>query len=369
MTNDPRLAVQARAEESPLTPEVIAAELRTAGIIATNLTHCVALTGGTASGVTALSRPGAAPELVIKLNAPAEIQAEAFFLDTYRESPLLPTLRQVDPAHRFLVCDFRPGIHVRYGKDHVDVEQVMLTLVHDLLSRYVPYAPAAGPHAIATLAELIERAGKCGGAPEAAGQNDNAARTWPAFLGDHVAYRHERLSAYLPAADLRLVERLARAPRRAEQSPSYVLHGDCGAHNFLFQHRPVQTGARATAQAAAQARTRRLGPLAAVIDPYPLVGPPIRDLVFAFVSWPNGLEAEAIFPAAEALRASGRWQPNGDPHAILCEEVLIALYMRMGTCLVHHPADLPAYLTAWPRWRALVTAAAKPHQGVADDLE
>jgi hypothetical protein len=33
------------------------------------------------------------------------------------------------------------------------------------------------------------------------------------------------------------------------------------------------------------------------------------------------------------------------------EEVVIALYLRLGACLMHHPDDLPAYLAAWPRWK------------------
>lgn len=44
----------------------------------------------------------------------------------------------------------------------------------------------------------------------------------------------------------------------------------------------------------------------------------------------------------------------GDVRQTLWEEVLIALYMRLGTCLVHHLKDLPAYLEAWSRWRERV---------------
>jgi aminoglycoside phosphotransferase (APT) family kinase protein len=163
-------------------------------------------------------------------------------------------------------------------------------------------------------------------------------RTWPQFLGDHVAYRHAALAAYVSAEDRRLVEQLARANRRAEAAALCLLHGDCGAHNFLFERRRAH-----------------LGRLRAVIDPAPLVGHPIFDLAFAFVSWPHGLEPEAILPAAEALRDAGRWRPNGELRRVLWEEVLIALYMRMATSLVHHLRDLPAYLEAWPRWRALVS--------------
>ncbi|HEV2125298.1 MAG TPA: phosphotransferase [Chloroflexota bacterium] len=337
-------------EGAALTPEGIAAELHEAGIIDFRLTQCVALTGGTASRVAALSRPGSVPQVVVKLNAPAVIQAEALFLRTYGASPLLPPLRHVDPAHRFLVCDFVSGVHIRYGEDRVDVAEVLLTLVRDLLSRYVPCAlpaPADRQDKIAPVAELLEPADEGAGSPpisEKTSESGTTNRTnlaWPQFLGEHVAYRHKRLGSYLPAEDLRLVEHLARAPRRTEQTPLSLLHGDCGAHNFLFQQ---QSG--------------HPGPLHAVLDPYPLVGYPIFDLAFAFVSWPNDLDLEAILPAAEALRASSRWLPNGDPRRILCEEVLIALYKRMGTCMVHHPRDLPAYLAAWPRWRRL--AAPRP---------
>jgi hypothetical protein len=246
---------------------------------------------------------------------------------------LLPALRHFDAAYRFLVCDFVPGVRLRYGEDRVDVAEVLLTLVHGLLSHY---APAAGQDTVAPVAELLREADERDGARPTPGLSGRRKLSWPRFLGDHVAYRHDRLSRHLPANDRRWVERLARAPRRTEQAPFSLLHADCGAHNFLFQQRPGH-----------------VGPLRAVLDPYPLVGYPIFDLAFAFVSWPNGLEPEAILPAAEALRASGRWQPNGDPRGILWEEVLIALYNRMGTCLVHHPRDLPAYLAGWSRWRRL----------------
>jgi Ser/Thr protein kinase RdoA (MazF antagonist) len=177
---------------------------------------------------------------------------------------------------------------------------------------------------------------------EASGESPAPAPTaWPDFLGRLVAYRHERLADHLPAEDRAVAERLAREARRIESAPLHLLHGDCGAHNFLFRPLAIGTGAA------------EVGPLRAVLDPYPLVGYPVYDLAFAFVSWPNGLEPEAILSAAEALRDAGRWRPNGEPRRILWEEVLIALYLRMGTCLVYHPKDFPAYLAAWPRWRAL----------------
>ena len=282
-------------------------ELRAGGIADAALTECVPLTGGTASRVAALSRPGGEPELVIKVNEPEAVRAEAEFFRTYAESPLLPRLRHADASHRFLVTDFKPGIKLRYQEDDVDVRVVMETLVRDLIGLYVP-----------------------------ADTPESQREDWRHTLADRVRDRHHVLAPHVSAAEIQLVVGIARSERRLKNAPLYLLHGDCGAHNFLFHPGPN-------------------GPtsLRAVIDPYPFAGCPIYDLAFAFVSWPHQLAPEDILPAAEALHESGRWRPNGDLRTALCEEVLIALYMRMGTCLYHHPRDLPRYLAVWPRWLSL----------------
>lgn len=320
-----------------VTCEDAAAELRRDGLIDAALTECLPFPGGTASRVAALARLGGAREAVVKVNEPPQVEAEALFLRTYAASPLLPRVRVVDRSHRFLVYDYAPGVHVRYGQDRVDTRAAMLTLVRELLSHYVPAHGPIHQRGAGPLADFLGATGE----PDQGTGATGAPTGWPEFLGEHVSYRHERLAEHLPGEDLGTAERLAREPRRAESAPLYLLHGDCGAHNFLF--RPGVGGGSG------------VGNLAAVIDPYPLAGYPIYDLAFAFVSWPNGLEPEDVLPAAEALRDSGRWRPNGDLRCILWEEVLIALYLRMGTCLVHHAQDLPSYLEAWPRWRALAT--------------
>jgi hypothetical protein len=326
----------------------VAAELRAAGIVDAGLTRCDMLAGGTTSRVAALSRPGQPPELVVKLTRPEAIRAEAAFRRTYAGSPLLPRLRFVDPAYRFLVCDFVPGIKVRYGEGAADTREVLLTLVRDLVGLYRGYAPLPGSQhgGVARLTDLPEdvpHEAHATGAADVQPPAGGVSMRWPQFLGDHVAYRHAALAPFVPEGDRRFVEQLARAERRAEAGPLSLLHGDCGAHNFLFEPGRADEGGQA-----------RVGRLLAAIDPDPLLGYPIYDLAFAFVSWPNGLHPEAIVPAAQALRAAGRWRPGGELQQVLWEEVLVALYMRTATCLVHHPQDLPAYLEAWPRWRAML---------------
>ncbi|HET7769381.1 MAG TPA: phosphotransferase, partial [Chloroflexota bacterium] len=189
-----------------VTPEEAAAALRAGGIVDAALTRCEALAGGTASRVAALSRPGGEPELVIKVNEPESVRQEAEFFRMYAESALLPALRHEDPSHRFLVTDFAPGVKLRYQEDDVDVSDVMQTLVRELFGRYVPAGPGSG------------------------GGED-----WCETLGGRVTDRHEYLKPHVSAEERQLVERLGRSERRREDAPLYLLHGDCGAHNFLFE--------------------------------------------------------------------------------------------------------------------------------------
>ena len=161
-----------------MTPNEVAAELRAAGVVDAALTRCEPLAGGTASRVAALSRPGGSPELVIKVNEPEAVRAEAAFLRTYADCSLLPRLRYEDPSHRFLVMDFVPGVKLRYGVDRVDVKEAMQTLVRGLIGRYVP-----------------------------AGGDDEGGQRWCDALAHRIAERHEYLAPLVSEADRRLVER------------------------------------------------------------------------------------------------------------------------------------------------------------------
>jgi hypothetical protein len=122
---------------------------------------------------------------------------------------------------------------------------------------------------------------------------------------------------------------LAALSRRRGPGPLALLHGDCGAHNFVT----------------------RGGSLAAVIDPRPVAGEPIWDLAMAFVSWPGALTLDTILPAAESLERAGLWHPApGTRHRVLVEEVLIALYAWIGVAGKHILEELPAYVAAWSEW-------------------
>jgi hypothetical protein len=296
------------------------AELRLHGVIDAGDVACVTLRDGADTAVVALDR-GTGPELVVKLAQPGILWAAARFLEAYRGLPLVPTLRHVDPAFRFLVYDWAPGVIGREMEAPVDKAQTLLALTRALLCRYIPAGTAVG-------CQLDELYGPEDGWPRG--------RTWQGFLRMRLAGRHDTVRSHLPRGAAAFVRRLAAAPRRRGEGPLYLLHGDCGAHNFVF----------------------RGGRLSAVIDPLPMAGEPVFELAFAFVSWPGDLTLETILPAAEALERAGLWRPPPRKRRrLLIEEVVIALYSRVGTFVVNRPADVPAYLEAWAHWTDLLRGA------------
>jgi hypothetical protein len=295
------------------------AEMRRRGVIDDGYVERIPISRGEGRAVVALGR-GGGPELALKLDQPSALRAAARFLEVYRGLPLVPTLRHVDPAYRFLVYDWEPGTLVRDGRARIDKATALLELSRGLLCRYVPAGTAAACH-------LEEIYASEAGPPQG--------RTWQDFLGLALSGRHETVRTHLPRGAEALARDLAAAPQRHGGGPLYLLHGDCGAHNFVV----------------------RDGRLASVIDPLPLAGEPIFELAFAFASWPGDLTLDAIMPAAETLERAGLWHPPRRRTRTLVEEVVIALYSRIGTFVTWRPADLPAYVDAWAHWTGLLRRA------------
>lgn len=297
------------------------AELQRCGVINTEAVRQVPLHRpgeDGATGVVALDL-GAGPEMVVKIDDPSALSAVVRFHEAYRGAPLVPTLRHADPESRFVAYDWVAGELGRGLEPPPDKPTTLLAIAEGLLSQYVA-APSANPGRLH--------------APRL--PPNSAWRTWQQFLGGVLYSRHDQVHAHLPSDAAALVKDLAASPHRHADGPLYLMHGDCGAHNFVF----------------------RDGRLVAVIDPAPMVGEPIFELAFAFASWPADLTLDAVMPAAEALERAGRWHPpRGARQRALIEEVLIAMYSRVGTFVVNRPGDVPAYLDAWTRWTDLLTNA------------
>jgi Ser/Thr protein kinase RdoA (MazF antagonist) len=66
---------------------------------------------------------------------------------------------------------------------------------------------------------------------------------------------------------------------KSEDQERFLLHGDCGVHNFVFDQNTI----------------------VGVIDPSPIVGPVLYDFLYAFCSSPDNLNLETLIPTFTLL--------------------------------------------------------------------
>ena len=132
------------------------------------------------------------------------------------------------------------------------------------------------------------------------------------------------IGSQLSRNDFNLIQNLVK--KNGNDHIPFLLHGDCGVHNFIFNN----------------------GRLTGVIDPTPVIGDPIYDLIYAFCSSPDDLTKATLDTAASQLVVINRNISN------LYEQLLIGLFLRIGSCVKHHPDDIGAYLKAWEYWKRIV---------------
>ncbi|TVY11484.1 phosphotransferase family protein [Paenibacillus cremeus] len=275
-------------------------ELQRERIVPAGFNQYTAFSGGTNSQVGVLN-DGGVSKVVIKQNQAEVLRSEADFLAAYAHLSLLPQLRYTDPAYRFIVYEFIPG-NVDTSKITITKRELLVTLIDRLINRYEHRPDMHGW-----------------------GWIDALAPTWRAFLEDRVASAIEIIGSRLEPESAEVVQECVKQTCICvDPEGAYLLHGDCGVHNFIFHE----------------------GRLQGVIDPTPVIGPPLYDLSYAFYSSPEELEEESFIALARLLQPQPFFSEKQ-----LYEEALIGLYLRMGTCLVHHPHDFEAYAEAWYRLR------------------
>jgi hypothetical protein len=285
-----------------ITIEEVLAEIRFRELIPVPFDY-TPLTGGTVSTlVSVVYTDSKLPRFVVKMNKPVVIQAEAAFLKTYETVALFPALHYVDSGDRFMIYLYIPGVT---DDRLVKKKDWMCTLVEDVLNHYVQV-----PGDSAT---------------------DPSERLSCSISG--FEWARDVIGEHLGEEDYQFVVELSRQAVEINKGRSaYLLHGDFGVHNFLFDE----------------------GHLNGIIDPIPAQDELIYDLVYAFCSTPDDLDLDTIQPAASMLKD---WHPadTGGLH----REVLLALYRRMACCIYYHPHDLGGYLQAWSYWRGLWAAFEK----------
>jgi len=245
------------------------------------------LSGGTTSELYLLQS-----RYVIKKNEPQVLKAEAVFLKEYSEIQLLPTLIYEEPQNNYIVYTYIKGNSIFKRKSK---REVLVDLVQNIFNHY-----------------------KIAESERGWGWADEPSSSWKDFLLQRASGATTILQNYLSKEDSELIYTLIN--KREMINKPYLLHGDCGVHNFIFEE----------------------GKLTGVIDPTPVIGPRLYDLIYAFCSSPDDLKIETIETTANALLEDTR---------NLYEEVLIGLYLRIATCIKHHPVDFDEYLNAWEYWK------------------
>lgn len=272
-------------------------ELENKRIIESN-GHYKSLNGGSSSTVGVITYDDT-PSYVVKMNKPNVLQAESLFLDHYRDQHLFPQLMYTDPNYRYIVYEYMSGTISNQKSDKCSI---LTFLTSQIINFY---------HQICDDNKW--------------GWIDDPESSWGLFLHTRITESHATIQSYLKTEDHQLIRNIVTNQlKRNNGDTPYLIHGDFGFHNFLFSDEQ----------------------LVGVIDPTPIIGPLIYDLVYAFCSTPNDLELHVIQPALSLLNNR---QPQAEIN--LYEEILLGLYCRIATCIRHHPEDLPQYIVAWNRWK------------------
>ncbi|CAM3877820.1 phosphotransferase family protein [Alkalicoccus chagannorensis] len=256
------------------------------------------MSGGTVGHVYLLKN--SSRELVVKISPPEILEPEVKFLYFYRESPYVPHPVYVDPSFRYLVYEPLPGT------SSVPVSMKKSELLSTLLTAFVSqYA----------------------GVPKERGwgATDEPSASWQDFLLEEIEEAQRVIGTHLEESDASFVRNLVL--QTSEKKEPHLLHGDFGVHNFLFHE----------------------GKLSGILDPAPVLGDPVYDVVYAFCSSPEELHLQTLEEIESELFEQTGWNlPD------IFGQVVIGLYLRLAICLKHHPDDFPTYLEAWRYWKDIV---------------
>ncbi|MCH4568397.1 phosphotransferase [Bacillus sp. ES1-5] len=270
---------------------IIAAQLVKENVISHYPNSIKVLNGGTTSTVYLLGEA-----YVVKLNEAEVIREESYFLQVYKGNDSFPKLLYKDSFNRYIVYSFLEGTTSCKPGHKRDV---LCKLVKEVINKY----------------EIIPKANGWG-------WKESPVQSWKEFLTTNVMEAYENVRCYISEEEYRTVLKLANNPNRGTGiNQPFLLHGDLGFHNFIFQENKLH----------------------GVIDPLPVLGDPLYDLIYAFCSTPEDLTKEVI---DYVMKQCVFHKKDRD----LYEEIVIGLYLRIDTCLRHHPKDLEDYLTAWRYW-------------------
>lgn len=221
---------------------------------------------------------------LIKQNTKLILQAEIEFLKL-NNLDMFQEIIYVDPKYEFVVYKFIPGETMKHVDD-----------VQDTIQKIVSIAKSYNDCSLDGFGYLNEETS-----------------SWSRFLKDEVTYSSLNLKDLIP--NRKVVNKCINI---LEDYPfdKKLLHGDFGTHNFIQDD----------------------GKLVGVIDPMPVIGDYLYDLLFAVVSNVEILSAvflEDIYSLVD--------EPAEKVKALLT----VVLYCRISRCLKYHPDDVDTYMQFW----------------------
>lgn len=221
---------------------------------------------------------------LIKRSNPIAIKSEIQFL-LLNPSPKMQKVIYYDPCYRFAVYEFIDGNIMKKVTDIND----FLTNIANITKNYKHFEH----YGYGYLYEEVE--------------------TWSQFLKDEVNHSSENLTKYIPDNSIVMnqIEILNNYPFEKK-----LIHGDFGTHNFLEVN----------------------GKFAGVIDPMPVVGDALYDLLFAIVS------NASVVPN---ITLDKIYSITSKPLKKVKAMLIIVLYCRISRCLKHHKQDIDIYMAFW----------------------
>lgn len=221
---------------------------------------------------------------ILKQNNPELIKSEELFAKL-TPNPKLQSIKYCDPEYRYIVYNYVPGEVMHTVEDFDD----LLANIKDIIGSYADYPGdewGVISHPATSWIEFLKT------------EAFDASHT----LGDSVDYLPQVYSA---------IAELEKYPFQKK-----MLHGDFGTHNFIKMN----------------------GKFSRAIDPFPIAGDPLYDMLFALVSnatilphIPIDYLCSIIEEPAEKVKAM---------HTVV-------LYLRLAACLRHHKADFDTYIQYW----------------------
>lgn len=221
---------------------------------------------------------------LIKQNNPTLLKGEIEFLSLNKQD-LLQKIIYVHPNYEYAVYDFIKGNTM---KRVVSVDDTIIKLV-EIVNNYKEY-----------------NKGKYGYFEE---QVDS----WNEFLLEEINSSNKNLKEYIPNNSF--VIECANELEKYSFSKK-LLHGDFGTHNFIEKDNK----------------------LVGIIDPEPVLGDSLYDILFAFVSNVDILKNITLKRLETLL--------NDDIRKVYAMFVIV-LYSRISRCLKYHKEDIDIYMNYW----------------------